>query len=73
MGFRYQSSLLTAFACKATLSEEEATDKALSKLAESDINPAAGDEDGAEKSASAQMRTDPKSEAQMQVPRKKTA
>ena len=44
---------------KATLSEEEATDKALSKLAETDINPAAGGE--------------AKSEAQMQVPRKKTA
>ena len=56
---------------KATLSEEEATDKALSKLAESDINPAAGDEDDAQTSTSAQKRTDPKSEAQMQVARKK--
>ncbi len=43
---------------KATLSEEEATDKALSKLAESEINPAANDASG---------------DAQKQTPKKKSA
>lgn len=57
-----------------TLSEEEATDEALSALAESELNPAAsGDEEMENDEKSPAKRTVPKAEAQMQPAKKKSA
>jgi ferritin-like metal-binding protein YciE len=57
----------------ATLSEEEATDEALSNLAESELNPAAASDSQGDDAKSAKRHINPRSESQMRSPNKKHA